>query len=126
MKQNKNPFSSLSGIMAIEGRGNDGCLLVDQESVGGRPIQVYAFNIYFSPKKKISRWVKVTSTCGFQNCVKKEHLKAVYSPKKEDLKYIKDNGVFYTTEELAFRLKVPEEVMRDFFTSNPQFSIRKK
>ena len=82
-KANKNPFSGISGIDAVQLSGALDCIVTSQKSkelkaphkISNRetiPIKKYAYHLYTNIR--LSDIKSVTNSCGVNECVKQEHL----------------------------------------------------
>lgn len=110
------PYQKATGVKTIQLRGNCDCLIINRLKYKEKYTnQQHAYSIFngitFNPD------IKVTNTCGIVQCIKKEHLLAVYKPNKEDAQYIKDNRSMYSIEELAFFVKTPVQLLQDYLNS---------
>ena len=93
-KSAQNEFSAITGREAIQLSGSSDCLISPHTTTGeGVSIQHLAYDAYYRPgedvirRKKsdmLHRSVKVRAICGVDQCVKKEHLEAVFKPTKKE------------------------------------------
>src|SRR5574343_357430 len=107
-RANNNEFSALSGIEAFELLGGQNCLITKSKNT-----QPIAYELYRNIQK-MSKKIKVYSTCGIKNCVKKDHLIAIYKPTKKETEYIKTYAKIDGSEQLAHVLKVPRDLMENY------------
>lgn len=103
-KSADNEYTALTGIMAFKMNGGSNCLLI---RFGSKKKQKDAFSMYRDEFYKLNRNIKVTSTCGVLNCVKKDHLVAKYYPSKKEKEYIE----IYGKEVASNSLNVPIEML---------------
>lgn len=109
----KNEFSKISGQATIQLTGNSNCLVTRQATANGLSIQRYSYErVYNDFSFDLSNSVRVTTICGVNQCVKKEHLKATFYPKEEDKGYLESFGKNATTEEQAHYLGIPVDVLK--------------
>lgn len=108
-------FQKLTGIETFEVLGRGNCEIVKILSQIRLPIQRYAFGIF---QENIdyakNSCIKITPTCGILNCVKKDHLKAVYEPTKKDAQYIKDYLNIDGVDRLAHVFNAPISLLEDY------------
>lgn len=109
-KNAKNGFTALTGIEAFQMLGGSDCLIVKNKSVKGYNPLRYAYMKYCG-MNGINENISVKNSCGVLNCVKKEHLIAVFNPTIEDKEYIRVYSKVNTKEELAHWFKVPIELL---------------
>lgn len=113
-KTAKNPFTALCGKRAFELFGGTNCLVTESvTTTGSMDIKKYAYFLYLDFKNQ-NKDIRVTSTCGVANCVKKDHLVAEYSPSKADLEYINTYKDVDGIEVLAHNMKVPVDLLTKF------------
>lgn len=116
-----NEFSVLTGILAIEVLNTQKCLVTKILSASkGVPIQKYAYHLY--TKSLPHRYIKISSTCGILNCVKKDHLIAKYEPTKKDIDYISTYLKIDGIEQLSSVLKVPTNILEDYLSNSNALS----
>lgn len=115
-RQNSTEFSKLTGIEAFQMSGGAGCLITRFNTISpsNTSIQKHAYRLYNDIKHKLGRNVKVTASCGAENCVEKSHLIAVYKPTEPDLEYIAAYGGVDEPVDLARRLEVSIELLKPF------------
>ncbi len=111
-----NEYTALTGIMAFQLMGGSNCLIVRYPTKGrGVATHRFAYGLYNSKyAKHFNKYVKVTTSCGVLNCVKKEHLHAIYKPSKKEADYIalyiKIDGI----EDLAHKQGIPIDLLQSY------------
>lgn len=108
---NASDFQRATGILTIEQRGGSNCLLIDQIAVNNKSPQRVAYSIYTETLKtfNLSTNIHIFTSCGVENCISKDHIKAIYKPTKPNIKYIQDHSHEYRNDlpELARLMQVP-------------------
>lgn len=107
------PFQSLSGVETFEVQGGNHCHVVKILAQERIPIQRYAYGLYTRLEYAQNYSIKITATCKVTNCVKQEHLKAIYQPTKTEAEYIYDYHKIDGISSLAQKLAVPEQLLID-------------
>lgn len=107
----KNEFSRIAGIRAIQMKGGSECIIVDNNTIKGFSVDKYAYIIYNGIGYSLNRNIDYVRSCGVENCVKREHIKAIYTPSKSDLEYINSYGKSMSREDLAKALCVPVDIL---------------
>jgi hypothetical protein len=80
-----NEFSALTGLEAIQLSGSHDCLVTNKKTFNGLPVAKVAYIKYHkleSQHRKRKKLLRVYRTCGVDQCVKREHLKA-HDPLKD-------------------------------------------
>lgn len=94
--------------------GHDHCHVVKILTPKRIPIQRYAYGIYLNNLAYAQNYsIKITAICNVTNCVKPEHLKAVYEPTKKEAEYIYDYYKIDGIPALAQKLAVSETLLVD-------------
>lgn len=108
----KDEYQKAVGVKTIQLRGSCDCLIINRLKYKDTYTnQQHAYSVYNNTP--INKAIKVTNTCGIEQCIKKEHLVAKYHPTKDDIEYIKLNkmmGIDY----LSHVLKIPEDLLQEF------------
>lgn len=115
---NSGLFSQHTGILTVNVKNGLGCTVVRQETInGGQSITLYAYLHYINFNGKINPAVKISHTCGIENCVNGDHIIATYSPTKKDIDYINTYFSADGTDALAHMLNVPLPVFKAYLKS---------
>ena len=117
-KHTKNPFTRITGVEVIELLGGQGCWITKKLTHNKVPMQQYAYYIHndmfgidYNPK------IHITSICGINNCIKKDHLQATYHPYKADQQYIADNIKTSGLSHMAHMMKITPQLLQQYLTA---------
>jgi hypothetical protein len=106
-------FSKLSGVDSFEVDGGTQCHIVRSLTTKGMPSSKYAYFLFIG-NLSLNSDIRVKTTCGVKNCVKKEHLVAEYFPNKKDKEYIDMYYKLDGIEQLAHVFVVPVDLLEKY------------
>jgi len=114
------PFTALTGIETFIVHNDNECHITKALTHKDHPIQSHAYGLYSGiyPKYKYNHKIKVTNTCGVKNCVKQDHLQAVYHPSKDDIERLTTYLRFSTIESLAHQLDVTPQLLQQYIDTH--------
>ncbi len=115
-RKNSSEFSKLTGVESFILEGGSNCIITSSSNLSGFISETPRYAYYYYNDKKPLSWtcIKVSTTCGVKNCVKKEHLVPFYLPDENDKdhidNYLEEIGIL----NMAEALKVPVELFIDY------------
>lgn len=111
-------FSRIEGIDAYEMNGGSGCIITRKTVFRRINNNRRAYFAYVGfPIYGANYNIQVSNTCGVLNCVKREHLIAVYQPSKKEQEYIATYLKIEGKEQLAHTLQIPITLFEQYLTT---------
>lgn len=124
-RKNSSEFSKLTGVESFIMEGGSDCIITSSSHLSGFISETPRYAYYYYNDKKPLSWtcIKVSTTCGVKNCVKKEHLVPFYIPDENDKdhidNYLEEIGIF----KMAQALKVPIDLFRNYIENRYEKTI---
>lgn len=113
----KNEFEKKFGVKTVEISGALDCVISMNKYIKTVDCKRKAFELYFG---SITREVTINTSCGINECIKKEHLTYTYKPFKKNQDYIKTYLKLDGSEVLAHRLGISEGILVNYLENSSQ------
>lgn len=107
----KNEFEKKFGVKTVEISGSLNCVISLNKYIKTVDCRRKAFELYFG---SITKEVRVKTSCGINECIKKEHLTHTYEPFKKNQDYIETYLKIDGTKVMAHRLGIGEGILVDY------------